>query len=37
MSVVNETVNVSKKIKVFPGFINAVLKKYLKNINNLKK
>ena len=36
-AVVNETVNVSKKIKVFPGFINAILKNILKNINNLKK
>ena len=25
-AVVNETVNVSKKINVFPGFINAILK-----------
>ena len=36
-AVVNETVNVSKKIKVFPGFINAILKNIIKNINNLKK
>ncbi len=36
-AVVNETVNVSKKIKVFPGFINAVLKNILKNINNVRK
>ena len=36
-AVVNETVNVSKKIKVFPGFINAILKNILKNINDVKK
>ena len=36
-AVVNETVNVSKKIKVFPGFINAILKNILKNINTIKK
>ena len=36
-AVVNETVNVSKKIKVYPGFINAVLKNILKNINDVKK
>ena len=36
-AVVNETVNVSKKIKVFPGFINAILKNILNNIDNIKK
>ncbi len=36
-AVVNETVNVSKQIKVFPGFVNAILKNILKNIENLKK
>tara|TARA_B100001540_G_scaffold287660_1_gene282329 strand:+ start:389 stop:1657 length:1269 start_codon:yes stop_codon:yes gene_type:complete len=36
-AVVNETVNVSKKIKVFPGFINAILKNILKNINDVKR
>ncbi len=36
-AVVNETVNVSKKINVFPGFINAILKNILKNINNIEK
>jgi 16S rRNA (cytosine967-C5)-methyltransferase len=36
-AVVNETVNVSKKINVYPGFINAVLKNILKNINDVKK
>ena len=36
-AVVNETVNVSKKIKVYPGFINAILKNILKNINIVKK
>ncbi len=36
-AVVNETVNVSKKIKVFPGFINAILKNILKNIHDVKK
>ena len=30
-AVVNETVNISKKIKVFPGFINAILKNSQKN------
>ena len=36
-AVVNETVNVSKKINVFPGFINAILKNIVKNINDVKK
>ena len=36
-AVVNETVNVSKKIKVFPGFINAILKNIAKNLNEVKK
>ncbi len=36
-AVVNETVNVSKKINVFSGFINAILKNIVKDINDLKK
>ena len=36
-AVVNETVNVSKKINVFSGFINAILKNIVKNINDVKK
>ena len=36
-AVVNETVNVSKKIKVFPGFINATLKNIAKNLNEVEK
>ncbi len=36
-AVVNETVNVSKKIKVFPGFVNAILKNILHNIDDIKK
>ena len=36
-AVVNETVNVSKKIKVFPGFINATLKNIAKNLEEVKK
>ena len=36
-AVVNETVNVSKKIKVFPGFINATLKNIAKNLDEVKK
>ncbi len=36
-AVVNETVNVSKKIKVFPGFINAILKNIAKNLDEVKK
>ena len=32
-AVVNETVNVAKKIKVFPGFVNAILKNIIKNLN----
>ena len=27
-AVVNETVNVAKKVKVFPGFVNGFIKKY---------
>ena len=30
-AVVNETVNVAKKIKIFPGFVNALLKNVLNN------
>ena len=36
-AVVNETVNVSKMIKIYPGFINAILKNILKDINAIKK
>ncbi len=36
-AVVNETVNISKKIKVFPGFINATLKNIAKNLEEVKK
>ncbi len=36
-AVLNETVNVSKKIKVFPGFVNAILKNILKNIKDIEK
>jgi 16S rRNA (cytosine967-C5)-methyltransferase len=35
-AVVNETVNVSKKIKVFPGFVNAILKNIAKNLDEVK-
>ncbi len=34
---VNETVNVAKKVKVFPGFINAILKNILNDIERIKK
>ena len=36
-AVVNESVNVAKKIKIFPGFVNAVLKNILKNIDEVRK
>ena len=34
---VNESVNVAKKVKIFPGFINAILKNILKDIERIKK
>ena len=36
-AVVNETVNVAKKVKVFSGFVNAVLKNILNNIDQVSK
>ena len=36
-AVVNETVNVAKKVKVFSGFVNAVLKNILNNIDKVNK
>ena len=36
-AVVNETVNVAKKVKVFSGFVNAVLKNILNNIDKVTK
>ena len=36
-AVVNETVNVAKKVKVFSGFVNAVLKNILNNIYKVRK
>tara|TARA_B100001063_G_C16703064_1_gene523664 strand:+ start:13 stop:1122 length:1110 start_codon:yes stop_codon:yes gene_type:complete len=36
-AVVNETVNVAKKVKVFSGFVNAVLKNILNNIDKVSK
>ena len=36
-AVVNETVNVAKKVKVFSGFVNAVLKNILNNIYKVNK
>ena len=36
-AVVNETVNVAKKVKIFSGFVNAVLKNIIKNINEVNK
>ena len=36
-AVVNETVNVSKKIGVYPSLINAILKNIINNINDLNK
>ena len=36
-AVVNETVNVAKKVKIFPGFVNALLKNVLNNLNEISK
>ena len=36
-AVVNETVNVAKKIKIFPGFVNALLKNVLNNLDKVSK
>ena len=36
-AVVNETVNVAKKLKIFPGFVNALLKNILNNIDEVRK
>ena len=36
-AVVNETVNVAKKVKIFSGFVNAVLKNIIKNIDEVNK
>ncbi len=36
-AVVNETVNVAKKIKIFPGFVNALLKNVLNNLDEVSK
>ena len=36
-AVVNETVNVAKKVKIFPGFVNALLKNILNNLDNVSK
>ena len=36
-AVVNETVNVAKKVKIFPGFVNAVLKNIIKNVDEVNK
>ena len=36
-AVVNETVNVAKKIKIFPGFVNALLKNILNNLDEVSK
>ena len=36
-AVVNETVNVAKIIKIFPGFVNALLKNVLNNLNEVSK
>ena len=36
-AVVNETVNVAKKVKIFPGFINALLKNILNNLDEVSK
>ena len=35
--VVNDTVNVAKKVRVFSGFVNAILKKTANNIKDLTK
>ena len=34
---VNETVNVAKKVKIFPGFVNGLLKNILNNIDEVRK
>ena len=34
---VNETVNVAKKVKIFPGFVNALLKNILNNLDEVNK
>ena len=34
-AVVNETVNVAKKVKIFSGFVNALLKNILKILTRL--
>ena len=36
-AVVNETVNVAKIIKIFPGFVNALLKNILNNLDEVSK
>ena len=36
-AVVNETVNVAKKIKIFSGFVNGTLKNILKEIKSVEK
>ena len=36
-AVVNETVNVAKKVKIFPGFVNALLKNILKILDEVSK
>ena len=36
-AVVNETVNVAKKVKIFPGFVNALLKNILTNLDEVSK
>ena len=36
-AVVNETVNVAKVIKIFPGFVNALLKNVLNNLDEVRK
>ena len=36
-AVVNETVNVAKKVKIFSGFVNAVLKNIIKNVDEVNK
>ena len=36
-AVVNETVNVAKMVKIFPGFVNALLKNILNNLDEVSK
>jgi len=36
-AVVNETVNVAKKVKIFPSFVNALLKNILNNLDEVSK